>query len=514
MKLHTPLSAFISAFLLATTAHAAEPLQASLSIGAPSGPRIEPAIYGQFVEHLGRGVYDGLWVGPESKIPNVHGWRKDAVDALKKIHVPVVRWPGGCFADDYDWRDGIGDPAKRPTRINKVWGGVIESNRVGTHEFMDLAEQIGAEAYVAGNMGSLPPRAMAQWLEYMTAEQGSLADERRRNGRDKPWKVPYFGVGNESWGCGGTMRPEYSADMHRQYATFLRGPTKKVASGDGEGRDEVTNTLMARAADQMDALSLHYYTVPGPWEHKGQATGFTPLRWAETLQSAMKIEDRIKVTESLMDRHDPKQRVALFVDEWGTWHDEEPDRQGMLFQQNTLRDALVAALSFNAFHRHTERVKMANIAQVANVLQAMILTRGERMVLTPTYHVFEMYAPFQGATPLKIELQAPEYREGTLTLPMLQASAARTADGSLALALVNLDPQRGLSVHTTLQGTASGQLLTAATMDAHNGFDGPETVKPTVYAARKTAEGLALDLPAKSVVVVLVQPSDKQTASH
>ncbi|XHS77821.1 alpha-N-arabinofuranosidase [Burkholderiaceae bacterium UC74_6] len=491
----------LSTCLAAFSVHAAEPLQASLSIGEPAGPRIEPAIYGQFVEHLGRGVYDGLWVGPESKIPNVRGWRKDAVQALKKIHVPVVRWPGGCFADDYDWRDGIGDPKKRPQRINKVWGNVLETNRVGTHEFMDLAEQIGAEAYIAGNMGSLPPRSMSQWLEYMTADKGSLAEERARNGHKQPWKVPYFGVGNESWGCGGTMRPEYTADLHRQYSTFLRGQTMKVASGDGEGRDEVTEGLMSRAAPQMDALSLHYYTVPGPWDHKGAATGFTPLRWAETMQAAMRIEDRITATESIMDRHDSKKRVALFVDEWGTWHDEEPGKQGALFQQNTMRDALVAALSFNAFHRHTERVKMANIAQVANVLQAMILTRGPQLLLTPTYHVFDMYRPFQGATPLAVELNTPQYREGAVTLPMVQVSAARTAEGKLVLALVNLDPVHEVSVQTGLNGTASGQLLTALEMDAHNEFGAVPLVQPMPYEAYADS-GVVLRLPAKSLVVV------------
>jgi alpha-N-arabinofuranosidase len=492
----------LSALALVFSAQAADPLQARLSVGEPSGPRIEPAIYGQFVEHLGRGVYDGLWVGPDSKIPNVRGWRKDAVEALKKIHVPVVRWPGGCFADDYDWRDGIGPAAKRPQRINKVWGGVLETNRVGTHEFMDLVEQIGAEAYIAGNMGSLPPRSMSQWLEYMTADKGSLADERRKNGRDKPWKVPYFGVGNESWGCGGAMRPEFSADLHRQYATFLRGPTKKVASGDGEGRDEVIEGVMAGASAQMDALSLHYYTVPGPWDHKGAATGFTPLRWAETLQAAMKIEDRITVAETIMDRHDAQKRVALYVDEWGTWHDPEPGDQGALFQQNTMRDALVAALSFNAFHRHTERVKMANIAQVANVLQAMILTRGPQMVLTPTYHVFDMYRPFQGATPLKLDLKTPDYREGAVTLPMVQASAARTPDGRLVLALVNLDPAHGVSVLTTLDGKATGLLLTGLEMDSRNEFGAAPVVRPVPYEAYAD-DGIVLRLPAKSVLVVL-----------
>ena len=472
-----------------------------------AGPRIEPAIQGQFVEHLGTGVYGGLWVGPDSSIPNTRGFRNDAIAALRRIHVPVVRWPGGCFADDYDWRDGIGPLAQRPVRLNKVWGNVPDDNRVGTHEFLDFAEMIGADTYIAGNMGSMSPRAMAQWLEYMTAEgSSSLAAERRRNGREKPWKIRYFGIGNESWGCGGHMRPEYAADLHRQYATFLRTPVVRVASGDGEGDDHVTDVMMERAGADMDAISLHHYTVVGPWEAKGHATGFDAETWAKTMQSVLEgTEQHIARTIRIMDRHDPKQRVALFVDEWGMWHDPEPGTNGaFLQQQNTLRDAMVAALSFNVFHRHTDRVKMANIAQMVNVLQAMILTDGPRMVLTPTYHVFDLYRPFQGATPLVTTIATPDYREGTLALPAVDISAARSADGSTLLALVNLDPVRSAHVGTNLDRAASGRVLTAASMDAHNTFDQPEAIAPAPYGANVVNGRLALDLPPKSIVVVSI----------
>ncbi|MED5619148.1 alpha-N-arabinofuranosidase [Ideonella sp. BN130291] len=490
-------------------AHAALPIQTTLSVSQEAaGPRIEPEVYGHFVEHLGTGVYGGLWVGPESTIPNTRGWRDDVLAALRRIQVPVVRWPGGCFADDYDWRDGIGPPAQRPVRLNKVWGHVPDNNRVGTHEFMDFTELIGAQAYIAGNMGSLPPRSMSQWLEYMTSDSHStLAQERRRNGRDAPWRVKYFGVGNETWGCGGHMRAEYAADLHRQYAQFLRSPAPvvKVASGDGEGRDEVTEVMMARAKDDMDALSLHYYTVPGTWEHKGSATGFDAQRWARSLQVAMHLEDRIIATSRIMDRHDPQKRVALFVDEWGMWHDPEPGTNGaFLQQQNTLRDAMVAALSFGIFQRHTDRVKMANIAQLANVLQALVLTDGEKMVLTPTYHVFDMYRPFQGTTPLQATLATPDYRQGDITLPAVQVSAARAADGAILLALVNLDPVRPARVRTDLAGPATGRSLTAPAMDAHNSFDRPGTIAPAPYAATPVGGRLSLDLPAKSIVVVSV----------
>ncbi len=482
----------------------AQTVEARLTVGQQAaGPRIEPSVYGHFVEHLGRGVYDGLWVGPESPIPNTRGWRNDLVQALRQVGVPVMRWPGGCFADDYDWRDGIGDPARRPVRMNKWWGG-HDTNRVGTHEFMDLAEQIGAEVYLAGNMGSMPPRAMADWLEYMTADgPSSLAEERRRNGRAKPWTVKYFGIGNESWGCGGNMRPEYQSDLHNQYATFLRGQTVRVASGDGQGNDHLVEVLMQRSGPHMDALTLHYYTLPGDWSKKGDALGFNADAWARTLKTAMGIETRIDAVSRIMDKHDKDKRIALYVDEWGTWYDT-PAGASALYQQNSLRDALVAALSFHAFHRHTDRVKMANVAQMVNVLQAMALTDGAKMLLTPTYHAFDLYKPFRGATPWQATLDTPHWKQGDIELPAVQASVARASDGSTLLALVNLDIAHPARVATNLKGPAQGRVLTAAAIDAHNSFDRPQAVVPAAYTAKPGAQGLVLELPPKSIVVVAV----------
>jgi alpha-N-arabinofuranosidase len=301
------------------------------------------------------------------------------------------------------------------------------------------------------------------------------------------------------------MRPEYQSDLHNQYATFLHAPVLRVASGDGTGNEHLIELLMERSGAHMDALTLHYYTMPGDWSKHGSATGFNAQEWAKTLKSAMGIEPRIETVSRLMDKHDPKQRIALYVDEWGTWFDPEPGTNpGFLQQQNSLRDALVAALSFNAFHRHTDRVKMANIAQMVNVLQAMALTDGPRMVLTPTYHAFDLYKPFRGATPLKATLQSPRWKEADVDLPSVDASVARAADGSTVLALVNLDPQRPARVATNLTGTARGSVLTATAMDAHNTFAQPNALVPAPYAAGNGSAPLALELPPKSIVVVSI----------
>lgn len=485
------------------------PVTVSIDTSKP-GPVIERDVYGQFAEHLGRGIYEGVWVGEDSAIPNIRGYRTDVVEALRKIKVPSIRWPGGCFADEYNWRDGIGPRAQRPTRVNTHWGGVTENNAFGTHEFLDFVELIGAEAYVAGNMGSMDPLAMGQWVEYMTSDsQSSLANERRRNGRDKPWRIKYFGVGNESWGCGGNMRPEYSADLHRRYQTFVKAPRemgmKKVATGANVADYNFTEVLMDRARGQMDAISLHHYTFTERWEVKGKATGFAEPQWASVMKNALRMDELVTKHSAIMDKHDPEKRVGLYVDEWGTWYDqEEGSTPGFLYQQNSLRDAHVAALTLNIFHRHTDRVKLAAIAQMVNVLQAMILTDKERMVLTPTYHLFDMYVPFQGATPYPATVSNARYTSGGVDLPMVDVSAARATDGALWVSLTNLDPNRATRVTTNLSGSASGRILTAQAMDAHNTFDRPETVKPAAYSAKSVGGKLSFDLPAKSIVVVKV----------
>ena len=477
---------------------------------AQTGPVIDKDVYGQFAEHLGRGIYEGIWVGEDSAIPNTRGFRNDVIEALKAIKVPVVRWPGGCFADEYHWRDGIGPRDQRPVKINTHWGGVPETNAFGTHEFFDLVELLGADAYVNGNIGSGTVREMAEWMEYMTSDKNStLANERRKNGREEPWEIAYFGIGNETWGCGGHMRPEYYADLYNQYATFLKAPPGKrpklVASGIHGEITEWTDILSQRVAPQrMDGISHHYYTLPtGEWEKKGASTGFDESEWFATMEYASRIDEYIRLNLEVLDRNDPEGEFGFYIDEWGTWYDPEPGREpGFLYQQNTLRDALVAALSFNIFHRHAERVHMTNIAQMVNVLQAMILTDGPKMVLTPTYHVYGMYKVFQDATSIPHDIQTPRYARGDLSVAAVTASAARGADGKLYLALANLDPQNAAVVAVELEGaaadSAAGQVLTAEAMDARNTFEEPDALQPKVFEADLDE----IELPPKSVVVV------------
>jgi alpha-N-arabinofuranosidase len=497
-----------------TRAQTAEAFKAELTVRAdqPRGT-IDKNIYGQFAEHLGRLIYEGLWVGENSPIPNTRGIRNDVLAALKELRVPVLRWPGGCFADEYHWRDGIGPRDKRPRRPNASWGGV-DTNAFGTHEFLELCELLGADAYVNGNLGSGTPQEMMEWIEYMTSDSDStLASLRRQNGRAKPWKVPYFAVGNESWGCGGEMRPEHYADEYRRYATFVKDYSgnhiQKLAVGPHDDYYEWTEVLMSRAAKQMQGLSLHYYTLlTGDWSKKGSATEFGEKEWHATLVRTLRMEEFIQKHSAVMDKYDPQKRVGLMVDEWGTWYDAAPGRDmGALYQQNSLRDAVVAGINLNIFNQHSERVRMANIAQMVNVLQAMILTDGPRMLLTPTYHVFEMYKIHQGATLIPTELTAPEYKVGEASVPTLNASASRDAAGALHLSVVNLDSNRAAQLSLKINGAAparlTGRVLTAAAMNATNTFDKPDAVRPAPFTDFKTQGGLiTLSLPPKSVVVL------------
>ena len=501
----------------ASAAPVADVIQATAVVHADRpGAVIDRHVYGQFSEHLGHGIYGGLWVGEASPIPNTRGWRNDVVGALKAIRVPMLRWPGGCFADEYDWREGVGPRDKRPTRVNTNWGGVEEPNTVGTHEYFDLVEQLGTDAYVSGDVGSAPPREMAEWVEYITNDtRSTLAQTRRANGRDKPWRLPYFGIGNETWGCGGNMRPEYAADVTRRYAAFLKAPAdqhmQKLASGAHDDDFSYTEVLMREAAKFIDGLTYHYYTVPtGVWEHKGAATGFGEDQYASTLVNALKIDGYIARQETIMDRYDPQKRVALVVDEWGVWTDPTPGTNpGFLEQQNSLRDALAAASTLNIFHAHAERVRMAAIAQTVNVLQAMVLTDGPKMLLTPTYHVFRMYLPFQGATALPASVDAAPYVFGSARLPSVEVSAARGLDGRVHVALVNLDPHRSARVRVALPGVhplrADGEVLTAPTFDAVNTFAHPDAVRPVAAHAQASADGLTALIPAKSVTVLDVE---------
>jgi len=481
------------------------------------GPVYDRRIFTQFAEHLGNGIYGGLWVGTNSKIPNTHGFRNDVVGALKQLGVPVVRWPGGCFADEYHWREGIGAAAKRPVKVNTHWGGVTEPNAVGTHEFMELMDQLGSEPYISGNVGNGTPREMAEWVEYMTAPAGSLADERAKNGHKAPWKVPLFGVGNELWGCGGNMRAEYAADETKRYATFIVAPegTKivKIASGANGDDYNWTETMMRDAAGQIDGVSLHYYTVPGGggWPPKASSTQFDEAGWAETLYQTERMEELVSKHAAVMDKYDPKKRVFLAVDEWGTWYKADPGTNpGFLRQQNTLRDALVASINLDIFAHHADRVRVSAIAQMVNVLQAMILTEGDKMVKTPTYYVYQMYKPYMDATVLPLDIKSPWYGKDKWTMPQVSASAVRDKAGKVHVALSNLNPNQPITISVGLTGltasAVSGQILTAGAMNAYNDFNAPNAVAPAAFTgARIDGSTLSVALPAKSVVMLDLQ---------
>jgi len=499
-------------------AQCAEPIVAELTVRAdePRGT-INRNVYGQFAEHLGRCVYEGIWVGEDSPIPNTRGIRNDVVAALKNLGVPVVRWPGGCFADEYHWRDGIGPRDQRPRRINTHWGGVIETNDFGTHEFLDFCQQIGAEAYICGNVGSGTPREMMEWVEYVSSDSDSeLANLRRRNGREKAWKLPYFGVGNESWGCGGDMRPEFYADEFRRYHAFVKNYSgnrlQAIACGANGPDYNWTEILMDRVGRRMNGLSMHWYSLAsGNWAHKGSALNFGEEGWHSLLRQTLRIDELITLHGRIMDKYDPDKRVGLVVDEWGTWHDVEPGTEpGFLYQQNTLRDAIAAGINLNVFNRHCDRVVMANVAQIINVLQAMILTDKEKMIVTPTYEVFRMYKVHAGATLIPVDVSAPDYKLGDESIPSLSVSASRDSARRLHVSAVNLDPNRPAEASVKCVGmkvkTVTGRVLTADAMNAHNTFERPETVKAADFSAFQIGdEKLTVHLPSKSVVVLEVQ---------
>ncbi|WP_375286925.1 alpha-N-arabinofuranosidase [Sphingomonas sp.] len=505
------LAATALAMAVPFAAFAQERATATVRADTP-GPAYDKRIFTQFAEHLGKGIYDGLWVGPNSPIPNTNGFRNDVIAALKKLGVPVVRWPGGCFADEYHWREGVGPKAKRPVKINTHWGGVTEPNTVGTHEFMELVEQIGAEPYVAGNVGNGTPQEMAEWVEYMTSPAGSLADERAANGHKAPWAVPYFGIGNELWGCGGNMRPEYAADLTRRYATFVKAPKDtrilKIAAGANVDDYKWTETMIREAKGQIDALSLHYYVVPGSWPPRANSSEFDETSWAETMSLSLKMDELVTKHSAIMDKYDPEKKIWLAVDEWGTWYRTDPGvNPGFLRQHNTLRDALVAAIHLNVFAKHADRVKMSAIAQMVNVLQAMVLTDGAKIALTPTYQVFMMYKPYMDATVLPMTVQAPTYAQGKWSMPSVSASAVRDKAGVVHVALANLDPNKSVTVSTTLTGVTArgvtGQVLTADAMNATNGYGVAPTVAPVTFNGAKLSGGtLTATLPAKSVVML------------
>ncbi len=489
-----------------------------------SGARIDRNVFGQFAEHLGSGIYDGIWVGKDSRIPNVRGIRSDVVAALRRLHVPNVRWPGGCFADEYHWRDGVGPASMRKSTVNSNWGGAIESNAFGTDEFMDFIGQIGSDAYISLNVGSGTPAEAAAWMAYMTADaRTSAGRERAANGHPAPYKVRFLGIGNESWGCGGSMSPDYYVSQLKLYTRFAHNlnPAQagehsmwRIAVGADGAKTDYVEAVMRAWKERpwswdMEGVSLHSYTSAG-WPPRHPSTGFDEAEYALLLADTLHMDTLISQNTAIMDRYDPDRKITLAVDEWGVWLAPLPGtNSGYLVQQNTLRDAILAALNLNIFARHADRVKMANIAQMINVLQAMIMTRGEKIVLTPTYHVFQLYVPFQDATFLPVRLEPGVYSAGSATLPRVDAIAARDGQGRIWLAAVNLDAHESVRLHLATSGgqarSATGQVLTAARVDSVNTFDAPDVVKPVALAAQGTARGLELTLPSKSVTVVEIR---------
>jgi alpha-N-arabinofuranosidase len=513
---------------MAAPAHAqrADANAVSVAIDAArSGPKIDRNIFGQFAEHLGHGIYDGIWVGPDSRVPNVRGIRSDVVQALRAIKVPNVRWPGGCFGDEYHWRDGVGPASRRTARLNASWGGVIEPNSFGTHEFMDFADPVGSDVFVSVNVGSGSVQEAADWLEYMTADKPTtLARERAANGHPLPYKIKYLGLGNENWGCGGAMSADHYVEEMKQYAHYTRNlnsaqtgaaAMQRVAVGWDSQKSDYTDAVMKAWKEKVwswdiEGLSLHAYTIPNTWEAKGPSVGFGGDQYAKAVRATLQMNEWIDKQSAIMDRYDPARKVALFVDEWGLWADPTPGTNpGFLQQQNTLRDAVLAALNLNIFMRHADRVRGTNIAQMINVLQAMILTDGPKMVLTPTYHVYHMYVPFQDATLVPVRFDAGSSTVGDIRLPRVDAVAGRDAGGKLWLSLVNVDPDRPVSISTDVAGasarTASGQILTGAAVDSHNDFGSPAAVAPKPYAGRVANGRVMFDLPPKSIAVVQIQ---------
>jgi len=488
--------------------------QNKMTVSADQGKHtISKHIYGHFSEHLGHCIYGGFWVGEDSPIPNTRGIRNDVVKALRDIEIPNLRWPGGCFADEYHWMDGIGPRNERPKMVNTHWGGVVEDNSFGTHEFLDLCEQLGCEPYICGNLGSGTVEEMSKWVEYITFDgESPMANLRRKNGRDKPWKIRFWGVGNENWGCGGNMTADYYSDQYRRYATYCRnyGDNRlfKIAGGPNSNDYYWTETLMKNVGNRMQGLSVHYYTVPKTWIDKGSATQFDENEYFSTIEQTLYMEELIFKHSTIMDKYDPQKRIALVPDEWGTWYNVEPGTNpGFLFQQNTMRDALVAGINLNIFNAHCDRVKIANIAQTVNVLQSVIFTNKEKMVLTPTYWVFWLYKVHQDATMLPVSIFSNKYEVGGKSIDAVSVSASKDASGKIHITLVNVDPNNAQTVNCDLRGVnaknVTGKVLTSSKINDFNSFERPNTVAVKDFKnAKLSKDNLSVVLPAKSVVML------------
>ncbi len=478
--------------------------------------KISRHIYGHFSEHLGRCIYGGYWVGEDSDIPNTNGIRNDVVDALVEMGIPNLRWPGGCFADEYHWMDGIGPRNERPTMINTHWGGVTEDNSFGTHEFMELCRQLEAEPVICGNLGSGTVQEMSQWVEYLNSDNISpMTDMRKANGRDESWGVNYWNLGNENWGCGGNMTPEYYANEMRRFSTYTKnyGDNRlyRIACGPNGADYHWMETLMKNGnpGNSFQGISLHYYTVTHNWRNKGSATDFDESDYFLTMSKTLFMDELLRKHINIMDRYDPQNRVGLLVDEWGNWHDVEPGTNpGFLYQQNTLRDALVASVNLDLFNKYARRVKMANIAQTVNVLQAMILTKDDEMVKTPSYYAFKMYKVHHDGTLLPTDVETENYEYENNSVPAISTSASRSDDGKVYLTISNLNPNKPVDLTCELRGMDKvaferGEIITAQKINAYNDFGKQEEVSLKSFSEVKVkGNQLTVSLPSKSIVML------------
>jgi alpha-N-arabinofuranosidase len=479
---------------------------------------INKNIYGHFAEHLGRCIYDGFYVGDTNKvIPNTQGVRNDVIAALRKMKIPVLRWPGGCFADTYHWKDGVGPKDKRPSMVNTWWGGITEDNSFGTHNFLNMCEALGADPYISGNVGSGTVQELSEWLQYVNFDGKSpMSDWRRKNGRDQPWHVEYWGIGNEAWGCGGNMTAEYYANVFRRYATFMTnwikgGHLYRIASGANSADYHWTEVMMRDIPHNLiDGVGLHHYSIID-WKNKGSATEFTEQQYFDIIKSALQMEELVTKHSAIMDKYDPNKKVALFVDEWGGWYNVEPGTNpGFLYQQNTMRDAIIAGATLNIFNNHADRVRMANLAQTINVLQAVILTNKEKIVLTPTYHVMEMYNVHQNATLLPLTLTTDSYQLGSEKLPSLSASASRDSSGVVHISVTNANAHTQERLSIIIEGAkykqVSGRILMSAKLQDHNTFNDPHKIEPKVFnGASLKNNAISLTIPPFSVVVLTLK---------
>ncbi len=474
--------------------------------------KINKEIYGHFSEHLGTCIYEGIYVGEDSDIPNINGYRTDVVEAFKELKVPVLRWPGGCFADTYHWKDGIGPKKDRPSIVNVHWGGVTEDNSFGTHEFLNFCELIGAEPYLSINVGSGTVQEAAEWVEYVTSSNESpMTELRKKNGREKPWDVKFWGIGNENWGCGGEMAPDYYANIYRNYSCFVRGNgLQKIICGPSGGDTNWTEKILAGLQDKMhltQGVSMHYYTLPsGNWGNKGSSTDFGEEMWFKTIKNTMVIENYIADHLKIMDKYDPEGKVKLVVDEWGTWYDKLPGtKDGFLQQQNTVRDALVAGINLNIFNNHADRISMANIAQIVNVLQSVILTKGTEMVKTPTYYIFKMYNVHQDATMIPVDLECENYEYKGEKVPAITASAS-IKNNVVSITLSNANPNKAITIDCDLRKNfklVSGQIISGKDITDYNDFGKKEKVNIEDFEVKKIRNGkLTIEIPAHSVVLV------------